>query len=239
MVNFLNTTNGTGDRLLEPEVSTNVFYSIGTCFSVLFVIAFLEDTSVLIVYHRTKKLHIRTNIWIVAILYCDLLIVLNAFPIVIISSFAKKHVFGDIGCKWDGFMVTTLGTASIFLLTGLSLHRYLVMTKCNSNTIPKMHVILSVCVCCGFGVFWGVTPLFGWGSFALEGIGISCAPNWRSKTFSDLSYIIAMYIFVLFIPVLIMIFCYTAILLKVSLVHFNRPILEIAQRKKIFLHTPA
>ncbi|WAR10421.1 OPSD1-like protein, partial [Mya arenaria] len=198
------------------DISPNVFDAIGTTFSVLFMLALFENVIVLNLYHSCEKLHIRTNMWIIAVIYCDMIIVLSAFPFVIISSFSKSFIFGYYGCQWDGFLVTSLGSTSIFLLTGLSLQRYFIMTsKLRSNKISRFRIWLAIGICLSFGLFWGIMPLIGWGSFELEGIGISCAPDWKSGSPSNISYTIAMYVFVFFIPVAIIIICYLSIVLKV------------------------
>lgn len=201
----------------RPLVSDFVFLTVGAIFSILFVLALTENLLVLIVYYSTKSLRTKMNFWIAAVISCDLLIVINAFPFVICSSFAKYYIFGETGCKWDGFIVTFLGTSSIFLLTGLSIHRYVIMMTsiCNKN-IKKTTILLCIMFCYGFGIFWGIAPLIGWGSYALEGIRISCAPDWRSHRMRDVTYTIAMYICVLGLPLLIMGFCYLSIILKVS-----------------------
>jgi len=200
-----------------PLVSDKVYTSIGFTFSILFVLALTENVLVIIVYLTTKSLRTKMNYWISSVILCDLLIVLNAFPFVIFSSFSKEYIFGVTGCKWDGFIVTWLGTSSIFLLTGLSVHRYIIMlTNIRNKNIKKTTVLLTVVFCFVMGLFWGIAPLIGWGSYDLEGINISCAPNWRSRLSWDVSYTIAMYIIVLFIPLIIMGFCYMSIILKVS-----------------------
>ena len=199
-------------------VSSNVFLAIGITMSVLFVFALTENILVLLVYKRTKKLHTRTNYWIVSVVSCDLLIVINAFPFVIISSFAEEYIFGDVGCKWDGFIVTLLGTSSIFLLAGISVQRYCIMCRAYKQTqIRKGRVMMAIMFCFLFGFLWAVFPLLGWGSYFLEGIGISCAPNWKSSDILDKSYTLSMFVFVLFVPCIILAFCYTKILYKVCM----------------------
>lgn len=217
----MNETNGSEKLiLLSQKVSSAVYNSIGVTMTVLFILALFENIVVLVIYKSEKKLQSKTNLWIAAVIVCDLLIVLNAFPFVIIASFAQSYVFGTAGCKWDGFVVTVLGTSSIFLLTGLSVHRYIIMIyNTNRKLNEKTYIICGIIACFCFGFFWGITPLIGWGSFALEGINISCAPDWRSQRTSDKTYTIAMYICVLFFPLLTMAFCYIRILFKVSSVY--------------------
>ena len=220
--------NNSGFENAKLPVSSEVFLAIGTTMSVLFIFALIENILVLFVYKRTKKLHTMTNYWIVSVVSCDLLIVINAFPFVIISSFAEECIFGKVGCKWDGFIVTLLGTSSIFLLTGISVQRYCIMCCAYKQTqIRKSRVMMAILCCFLFGFLWAVFPLLGWGSYFLEGIGISCAPNWKSSDISDKSYTLSMFVFVLFVPCIILAFCYIQILYKVSTFNFVFVLLAI------------
>ncbi|KAL4216982.1 hypothetical protein ACF0H5_023439 [Mactra antiquata] len=212
----MNETNKSKLMPIPLPVSPAVFNTIGGTMTVLFIMALIENVTVLIVYKNNNKLRNKTNIWIISVVICDLLIVLNAFPIVIASSFARVYILGEKGCNYDGFVVTFLGCSSIFLLTGLSVHRYIIMLKkSKSKLFTRMKVLLSVLLCCVFGLIWGIVPFIGWGSFAQEGIGISCAPNWRSDSPSDRTYMVAMYVFVLFLPIVIIGYCYCMIVSKV------------------------
>ena len=197
-------------------ISDDIYVKTGIVMAVLFTLGFIENVAVLVIYRTHKKLRTKTNYWICAIIVCDLLMVLNSISYVMINGIAKRNVFGYFGCQYDGFIVTVLGTTSIFLLTGLSVHRYGIMLE--RHRIKGCHttmVIKAICLCFGFGIAWGTAPLVGWGSFALEGIGISCAPNWRSRNLRDRSFTIAMYVWVLVVPLLIIGCCYSRILLKV------------------------
>ena len=234
---IINTTHAVPETI---QASTTTFYFIGSIMSVLFVLALGENISVLVVYKNSPKLHTATNFWITAVIVCDLLIVINAFPFVIIASFSKDYIFGEIGCKWDGFIVTLLGTSSIFLFTGLSIHRYKIMhgKSRNIDINSKRYSIYGILFCFLFGLMWGICPLVGWGSFALEGIGISCAPDWRSQKVSNMIYTASMFICALFIPLLVMGFCYTKVLFKVIFIYFVQPYYTRRFFKEIFQLVP-
>lgn len=199
------------------HVSSQVYIALGITMSVVFVFGIIENIIVLVVYSGDRRVRTKTNLWIFAILICDLLLLVNTNSYVIINCFAERNLFGDIGCLYDGFLVTVLGTTSIFLLAGISIHRYGVIMNIECvKRCRKREVSFGILLCFVCGLFWGTAPLVGWGSFALEGIGISCAPNWRSHLLRDRSYTIAMYVFVLLIPLFIFGFCYSCILKKVS-----------------------
>lgn len=206
------------DNGKQIMMNIHVFYkAIGVTLSVLFILALLGNMSVLKVYKDTHSLRTQTNMWVISVIVCDLLIVLYAFPFVIVSSFAERYMFGDIGCNFDGFIVTFLGSTSIYLFTGLSIHRYHLMFKghyTQKHSQTSGHLYIGLCFI--LGLFWGVCPIFGWSQFGQEGIGISCSINWKSQKISDQAFIASMYIGVLFIPLMVIGYCYGRVLFKVS-----------------------
>ena len=225
-----NHSNGSVLDETGQQVTSAAFRAIGISMIILFCLALAENIMVLLVYRRTRKLHSKTNIWIVSLVICDLLIVINAFPFVIVSSFAEEYVFGTTGCKWDGFIITLLGTTSIFLLTGLSIHRYIIIFSSHKHRrIGKSNLLSAILICFLFGLFWAIVPLVGWGSYALEGVRISCAPDWRSQTVSNQSYTLCLFTFVLFIPCVLLAFCYMRIICKVSILFLRVGILRPCQ----------
>lgn len=215
----MNDTNESSQVITQShKVPTGIYDMIGFFMFLLFVFAVIENVSVLYVYFKNKQLQTVNNLWIAAVMVCDLLIVVNAFPFVVVTSFGHGHIMGSVGCDFDGFVVTSLGSTSIYLLAGLSMHRYyIILNKLTTKLYCRVIVIFSIVLCFVFGIFWGVAPLFGWGSYSPEGLGISCAPDWRSKRENDVSFMIAMYIGVLFMPLAIICYCYVRILYKVKL----------------------
>ena len=210
-----------GYKIISYNASDNTKLSvsrgIGISMSALFVCALTVNILVLYIFKRTKTLQTRTNYWIMSVITCDLLTVINTFPFVIISSFAEEYIFGEIGCKWYGFMFTLLGTTSIFLLTGISVQRYLIICKNRNQTrIQKGKLVGPMFFCFLLGLLCAVFPLIGWGSYTIEGLNISCEPNWKSDNVSDKSYKLSLFVFALFVPGSILAFCYTRILYKVS-----------------------
>uniref|UniRef100_A0A3Q2T2L9 Opsin 6, group member a n=1 Tax=Fundulus heteroclitus TaxID=8078 RepID=A0A3Q2T2L9_FUNHE len=61
--------------------------------------------------------------------------------------------------------------------------------------------------------FWSGAPLLGWGSYTDRGYG-TCEIDWSKASYSSVyrSYIISIFIFCFFVPVLVMLFCYVSII---------------------------
>ena len=79
----------------------------------------------------------------------------------------------------------------------------------------KKMVLMIVLICSILSLLWCVFPLFGWSYYSLEGAGTSCSVEWNERSFNVISYNIAMFIFVFFIPLIVIIGANTKIILIV------------------------
>ena len=59
---------------------------------------------------------------------------------------------------------------------------------------------------------WNTPPLFGWGSYELEGVRTSCAPNWYSRDVGNMSYIIIYFCLCFAVPFSIIMASYSRLL---------------------------
>lgn len=66
------------------------------------------------------------------------------------------------------------------------------------------------------GVSWSLYPLIGWSHYTLEGGLTSCGIEWDDRTLNVISYNITIFVFILFLPLIIIIFTNVRVLLFVS-----------------------
>lgn len=74
------------------------------------------------------------------------------------------------------------------------------------------HAVAGVVVSWMWSFVWNTAPLFGWGSFELEGMKISCAPNWHGREAGNMSYIIFFFLLCFAVPFSIIIVSYLCLL---------------------------
>lgn len=72
-----------------------------------------------------------------------------------------------------------------------------------------------------YSLVWTVPPFLGWSSYGPEGAGTSCSVQWQLRSTSSMSYVVCLFIFCLLLPLMLMIFCYSKILLIIKGVRFN------------------
>ncbi|KAL7403646.1 hypothetical protein ABVT39_003299 [Epinephelus coioides] len=117
-------------------------------------------------------------------------------------------------CQVDGFFTLVFGLSSINTLTVISITRYI--KGCHPSRARHIsRTSVSVCLLLIWitAGFWSGAPLLGWGSYKDRGYG-TCEIDWAKANYSSAyrSYIICIFIFCFFVPVLIMLFCYVSII---------------------------
>jgi r-opsin len=97
-----------------------------------------------------------------------------------------------------------IGTTTIFLMVFISCERFWVIYKpFQVHKITAKTTIPVIILCSIGGVFWSITPVFGWSNYALEGALTSCSVEWLDKSFNVVSYNVGMFIFVYFAPLVL------------------------------------
>lgn len=74
------------------------------------------------------------------------------------------------------------------------------------------HAVAGVVFSWVWSFVWNTPPLFGWGSYELEGVKTSCAPNWYSRDAGNMSYIIIYFCFCFAVPFSIIMVSYSQLL---------------------------
>nr|AXB38866.1 n-opsin1 [Capitella teleta] len=118
-----------------------------------------------------------------------------------------------VGCVFEAFVVFFCGCNSIWILTMLSLYRYLKI--CHGPSMPKNDrpfvmtaAVLSCLMCAG----WCISPFLGWGRYGPEIHGLTCSLDWEHQS---PGYIYSIFTCIYLIPLILMIFSYAKIITTV------------------------
>ncbi|XP_053393178.1 visual pigment-like receptor peropsin [Mercenaria mercenaria] len=177
---------------------------------------------VLFTFYKSKQLRSPTNIFIIGLAISDLSMAALGNPLATTSGLNGSWFAGRFFCYWEGFVVYTFGLTEMYLLTAISMDRYVVIAKpLKSAMITKRVAVLGVVACFAFGVLWSIFPFFGWSSYGLEAAGIYCGLLWEDKSLSTTSYVVTISIFCFFLPFGTMIYCYYQIYMTIRNVNKN------------------
>ncbi|KAM4570624.1 parapinopsin a [Fundulus diaphanus] len=102
-----------------------------------------------------------------------------------------RFSLGRLGCVFGGFAVSFFGISALCTVAVISVERYIVVCyPMGAVLFQTRHAVAGVVLSWVWSFVWNTPPLFGWGSYDLEGVKISCAPNWYSRDAANMSYII-------------------------------------------------
>ncbi len=192
---------------------------IGILCIFLFIACIVFNSFLLWVFFKNKELQSSFNMFIVGLSTLNLIGSILEFPFIIISNLSCRWIFDEVGCIFSGYVMYFTGITSIYILVGLSLERYYIINSNVKNRFVSAKTVLRVMTACAFnGFIWASFPLFGWSHYTLEGANTSCAVEWHERSLNVVSYNMAMFIFVYFIPLLVISISNFRLIIMVSLI---------------------
>uniref|UniRef100_A0ACB8FJN0 Uncharacterized protein n=1 Tax=Sphaerodactylus townsendi TaxID=933632 RepID=A0ACB8FJN0_9SAUR len=174
----------------------------------IMIFGFWNNLIVLILFCKFKVLRNPVNMMLLNISLSDMLVCISGTTISFASNIYGKWLGGEYGCRWYGFVNSCFGIVSLISLAILSYERYRTLTLSRKHGSDYQKVLLGVGGSWFYALIWTVPPLFGWGSYGIEGAGTSCSVQWSSESVESVSYIICLFMFCLVIPVMVMIYSY-------------------------------
>uniref|UniRef100_A0A8C2XI40 Rhodopsin n=1 Tax=Cyclopterus lumpus TaxID=8103 RepID=A0A8C2XI40_CYCLU len=160
----------------------------------------LLNVLVIVVTVRHRQLRQPLSYALVNLAICDLgCAVFGGLPTTVTSAMGYFSL-GQVGCVLEGFAVSFFGELT-YQHSGQ-----------RGFQVIYLHAVAGVVLSWVWSFVWNTPPLFGWGSYELEGVKTSCSPNWYSRDTGNMSYII-MYFFLCFaLPFSVIIVSYSRLL---------------------------
>ncbi|XP_045211419.2 visual pigment-like receptor peropsin [Mercenaria mercenaria] len=178
------------------------------------ILGFIENSLVLFTFYKSKQLLSPTNVFILGLAIGDFSMVIFGNPLAFTSALNGGWFAGDFMCTWEGFIVYFIGCSQVYLMMAIAVDRYIVIAKpLKSSMITKRVAALCVAACFGGGLFWALMPFAGWSAYGLEASGSFCGLHYED---SSKSYIMLIFIFDFFIPLLVTIYSYFKVFMTVA-----------------------
>lgn len=209
--------NSTSNSSSNEEVPEEIYVFLGVYLSVVCFVGILGNSTALIVFFRHAHLRTRINAFIIALLINDLIMCVFGIPLSAASNFHGYFVWDFSVCVFQGFIMFFGSMSSMYILSAISLSRYIVITRQMSAVVVNNTVSATMLAFCYIvGLFWSAIPFSGWTRYEYEAIGTTCSVALDSSDFYVLSYNICIFVFCYLVPVITMICCYCKILQTVS-----------------------
>ncbi|XP_055605743.1 opsin-3-like [Uranotaenia lowii] len=201
------------DTLMEPwayvaSAVTLFFIGFFGFFLNLFVIALMC---------KDVQLWTPMNIILFNLVCSDFSVSIIGNPFTLTSAISHRWIFGAQICVAYGFFMSLLGITSITTLTVLSYERFcLISYPFSSRNLSRRGALLAVLFIWSYSFALTSPPLFGWGAYVHEAANISCSVNWESQTWNATTYIIFLFLFGLVVPLVVIVYSYTNILISMK-----------------------
>ncbi|XP_077287744.1 vertebrate ancient opsin-like [Arctopsyche grandis] len=183
---------------------------------VLFLIGFFGfffNLIVILLMYKDRQLWTPLNVILLNLVCSDFSVSILGNPFTLISALHHRWIFGKTMCVIYGFFMTLLGITSITTLTVLSFERCVIVSRhLTSHRLTMKSASCTVLLIWCFSLSVTTPPLFGWGSYIMEGANISCSINWEEQTMNALTYILFLFAMGLVIPIIIITYSYMNIL---------------------------
>ncbi|KAK7135202.1 hypothetical protein R3I94_013996 [Phoxinus phoxinus] len=195
---------------IMPRVGYTVLAVIIGVFSVFGIVL---NVAVVVVTLRHRALRQPLNFALVSLAVADLgCAVCGGLPTTLTNAMGYFSL-GRAGCVLEGFAVAFFGIAGLCSVAVIALERCLVVCRpVGSLSFSCRHAVAGVALAWLWSFLWNTPPLFGWGRFELEGVRTSCAPDWYSRDWANVSYIICYFLLCFALPFSVILVSYARLL---------------------------
>ncbi|KAL1264937.1 hypothetical protein QQF64_002964 [Cirrhinus molitorella] len=210
---FLNDSSmqdGPGAKVALPRAG---FVTLSLLMAVFSIAAVVLNATVIVVTLRHKQLRQPLNFALVNLAVSDLGITLTGSVPSVVTNAVGYYIMGRLGCVLEGFCVALFGITALCTVALIAVERLFVVCKpLGTITFQTRHAAAGLAVSWLWSLIWNTPPLFGWGSYQLEGVGTSCGPDWQSRDLQNVSYIICYFSLCFAVPFVIIVVSYSWLL---------------------------
>ncbi|XP_072246417.1 melanopsin-A [Leuresthes tenuis] len=195
------------------DVPDHAHYTIGSVILAIGITGVVGNFLVIYAFSRSRSLRTPANMFIINLAITDLLMCITQSPIFFTTSMHKRWIFGEKGCELYAFCGALFGICSMITLTVIAIDRYFVITRplTSIGMLSKKRALVILLAAWAYSLGWSLPPFFGWSAYVPEGLLTSCTWDYMTFTPSVRAYTMLLFIFVFFLPLFIIIYCYVFI----------------------------
>uniref|UniRef100_A0A8C5R110 G-protein coupled receptors family 1 profile domain-containing protein n=1 Tax=Leptobrachium leishanense TaxID=445787 RepID=A0A8C5R110_9ANUR len=187
-------------KVLMPRIGYTILAIIMAIFC---TVSLILNISVIIVTFKYKQLRHPINYSLVNLAVADLGITVLGGMLTVETNAVGYFNLGRVGCVIEGFAVAFFGIAALCTIAVIAVDRVVVVCKpMGTITFSDKQALAGIAIAWTWSLIWNTPPLFGWGSYQLEGVETSCAPDWYNPDPANMSYIVCFFCFCFAIPFL-------------------------------------
>ncbi|XP_067091788.1 melanopsin-A [Osmerus mordax] len=209
------------------DVPDHAHYTIGVVILAIGITGMVGNFLVIYAFSRSRSLRTPANMFIINLAITDLLMCVTQAPIFFTTSMHKRWIFGEKGCELYAFCGALFGICSMITLTVIAVDRYFVITRplASIGVMSRKRAFLILVGAWLYSLGWSLPPFFGWSAYVPEGLLTSCTWDYVTFTPSVRAYTMLLFIFVFFIPLIIIMYCYVFIFKAIR--HTNKAVCKV------------
>ncbi|XP_030639715.1 parapinopsin a [Chanos chanos] len=208
-------TLGAAEGSVNDDIMPRTGYTtLAVIIGIFSIAGVILNVTVIVVTFRHRQLRQPLNYALVNLAVADLgCAAFGGLPTTVTNAMGYFSL-GRVGCVLEGFAVAFFGIAGLCSVAVIAVDRYIVVCRPMGTVMfQTRHAVLGVVLSWVWSFVWNTPPLFGWGSFELEGVRTSCAPDWYSRDAGNVSYIVCYFLLCFALPFSVIVVSYTRLLL--------------------------
>ncbi|KAL5018293.1 hypothetical protein ScPMuIL_004015 [Solemya velum] len=214
-IHTTSSTNGTVDDFVHshwktfPDVSTEWHYFIGVVSAVICVTGVLGNALVIWIFCRHHSMRTASNMFLVNLAVSDLGFSMFT-PLMSISSFSQRWIFGNIACEMYGLGCGLFGLMSINTMAAIAGDRYYAILHPlkTASYMTRKRALFILLIVWIWSTAWAIPPVLDWGAYILEAFQTSCTFDFLTRTPGNQSFVVCLYIGGFFVPLTVIVVSY-------------------------------
>ncbi|XP_061730266.1 parapinopsin b isoform X1 [Nerophis ophidion] len=197
----------------EPPLSRGGFILLSAVMALFTGPAVVLNATVIIVSLLHKQLRQPLNYALVNMAVADLGSAVTGGLLSVVHNAQGFSSLGRTSCVMEGFAVSLFGITSLCTVALIAVERMFVVCKpLGHMTFQKKHALAAIALSWIWSLTWNVPPLLGWGRYEPEGVGTSCAPDWRNRDPHHMSYILVYFTVCFAVPFVVILVSYSRLM---------------------------
>ena len=191
-------------------------FVLSVCLVMIEILGLVCNGIILTVYYKYSRLRTATNMFILNLAACNLLLAVLQLVLSSPSFFKKQWLYGYGGCIAYGFVHQYLMSVAIITLAVIAFDRFCVITKpvrkLQTFILTKPRAKLLIGITHVYSFVFTFPLLVGWNELTSdERYNTGCSLHYSSQSYSSLAYTITSTIFTCILPLIITVYCYALI----------------------------
>ena len=196
--------------------SDDLVFVLSVCLVIIEILGLLCNGIILTVYFKYSKLRTATNLFILNLAVCNLLLAVLQLVLSTPSFFRKEWLYDESGCVAYGFAHQYLISVAVITLAVIAFDRFCVITKptrkLKTFILTKSRARTLICASHVYSLVFTLPLLFGWNKLTPDRyFKTGCYIGYSHQSPSSMAYTITSTIFTCILPFIVTSCCYAKI----------------------------